>query len=129
MSVNRSKFCLLLSIALLFAACQAPLPIEKKIYKNRDLTKVDLHGESLEYADFTKANLTDANLSNANLRFANFQEANLLNANLQHANLQGAFFNGASLIGVQVEGADFRTAKGLSQELVSTLGRKGAIVE
>jgi uncharacterized protein YjbI with pentapeptide repeats len=76
-----------------------------------DLTKADLTGTFLEYADLSSDNLTSVNLTNADLSMANLSGATLTNANLFNADLllthlSGAIFAKADLSGAYLSSFD-----------------------
>ncbi len=60
------------------------------IFKDADLSFVNMMDGDFNHSDFTSANLQNANLSKADLSYADFTGANLTGANLSGANLTGA---------------------------------------
>ena len=66
-------------------------------FAKRDLTKVDMHGQDLRFADFRGATLIKANLSETNLTEADLREADCHGADLRKANMQGTFLRDTNL--------------------------------
>ena len=80
------------------------------------VSRVDLHGVNLVFADagrafFANADLHFAQLQGADLNLAQLQGANLNNAQLQGANLSGAQLQGADLGGAQLQGSSLGGAQ------------------
>ena len=93
-----------------------------------DLSRAYLSEANLSEADLSRADLSDTNLSRANLSGANLSEADLSDTNLRRANLSGANLSEASLENnIQVEGANFTNAKGVTLEQIEFLIAGGAI--
>jgi hypothetical protein len=92
-----------------------------------DLSDSDLSGANLRGADLSGSDLSSTNLSGANLDGANLRDSRLENANLSGANLRGTNLTGAVLESAQlshlisIEGSDFTSATGLSDESVEYL--------
>ena len=94
--------------------------VDKKDFKDYDLSradlgKADLCGADLSRANLIKTDLSGANLSQANLFRADLNEANLSSADLSgavlsRANLSGAKFNSANLSKTEFQGANFKAA-------------------
>ena len=92
----------------------------KFIFKNANLSRINLQGVDLRWANLQGANLWQANLQGTNLWQANLQEtnlqeanlqgANLWQANLQEANLQEANLQEANLWCANLQGAKLRKA-------------------
>ena len=85
--------------------------------RGKDLSRVNLSGEALTYADFERTNLSYAGLSTimmaANLQNVNLTEAYLVDSDLGKSNFNGAILVGANLsravLGrVSFEGTDMR---------------------
>jgi uncharacterized protein YjbI with pentapeptide repeats len=72
------------------------------VFSEINLSKENLCGADLNWANFRGTNLSEANLSGANLSRANLGEANLSGANLSGANLCEANFSGANLSGANL---------------------------
>lgn len=98
---------------------QGPQSISRAFNQN-DLTRISLHGASLEnivaknatlpYANLQGANLSKIDLSGADLQYANLEFAILCNANLAEANLKGAILSGADLSGAKIQRSQFQGA-------------------
>ena len=73
------------------------------IFKNANLSRINLEG-----AHLVEANLGGTNLGGANLEGAHLWEANLEGAHLRGARLKGAYLGGANLGGANLEGAHLR---------------------
>ena len=71
-----------------------------------DLSRANLEGASLWYANLRYAILTDADLTNANLTGASLRRADLTNANLTGAKLPIAVLEYANLTNANLEGVD-----------------------
>ncbi len=69
-------------------------------FSQANLRRADLGGANLGSADFSSADLTEADLNGANLWGADFTNANLLAADLTSATLFGTDVSGANLDGV-----------------------------
>jgi uncharacterized protein YjbI with pentapeptide repeats len=85
------------------------------LFREIDLSSVDLHGADLSEADLSGSVLRDANLSGVGLGGANLSGANLSKANLRWADLSGsdlryADVSGASLSKADLSGSDLRYA-------------------
>ena len=90
------------------------------IFKNANLSRINLKrnqlfeanlvGANLQYANLQEARLRKANLQKAYLSEANFQYARLIGANLQYANLVGANLVGANLQYANLVGANLQEA-------------------
>ena len=88
-----------------------------------NLSRANLSGADLRYANLSRTNLTGANLSNSDLRYANLGGANLrcadlCGANLIDSNLGGARLRRANLCGAKLgcanlDDADLRDAKNI----------------
>lgn len=74
----------------------------KTVFRNCNLSNVDLEGVSLFGATLDRVNLEGANLKNATLDMARFRQANLTNAVLE-----GAFAFNAEFKDTIIDGADF----------------------
>ncbi len=93
---------------------------EKSIFKNANMSMMNLQGANLEGVNLQGANLQDANLAGAGLQKANLQGANLISANLldaalwlanlQSANLQSANLQGVYMMSANLQGASLREA-------------------
>ena len=90
-----------------------------------NLQGANFQGAYLARADFCGTNVTDANFSGANLARAYFCGANLLRAIFWENVLE----DGSKEMGAQLEGADFRGAKNMSQELIEYARAQGAILD
>jgi uncharacterized protein YjbI with pentapeptide repeats len=76
------------------------------VFSEINLSKENLCGADLNWANFRGTNLSEANLSGANLSRANLNEANLRGANLTGANLSGANLNEANFSEANLTGAN-----------------------
>lgn len=94
--------------------------------RQANLSKFQLSGSSLCFADLRNAILVDANLSNCDLRSVNFSEAECRRTNFSGANLRWANLEGAILDGANFEGADLQFAT-LGNHNPATVSLKGAI--
>lgn len=79
--------------------------MEKISWKKRKMDGSDLHGQNLEWGDFTAISF----------RSADFKKANLVNSRFRECDFTGADFRGANLRGADLRGcilcyADFREA-------------------
>ena len=79
--------------------------MEKIRWKKRKMDGSDLHGQNLEWGDFTATSF----------RSADFKKANLVNSRFRECDFTGADFRGANLRGADLRGcilcyADFREA-------------------
>ena len=118
-----------------------PLDLEKRVFRNADLSgailcavdfesvilnnadlieaklhganliEAKLHGAVLDDAELHGAILDDAELHGADLRGAELHGANLLGAELHGANLLGAELHGANLLGAELHGANLLGAE------------------
>ena len=93
-----------------------------------DLSGVDLRNTNLEGANLSGAILNGANLSGCELQNVDFRGANLEAANLKRSDFHGANMSGASLNGAWVQGADFLSVRGLTEEQRKYLKDNGAIL-
>lgn len=75
-----------------------------------DLSRVDLRGASLSWANLSGADLRRANLSWANLNWANLRATDLVGATLNWADLRMTNLHEADLCGASLKGADLREA-------------------
>ncbi|MGH8887192.1 MAG: pentapeptide repeat-containing protein [Egibacteraceae bacterium] len=92
------------------------LILPRHVFRQADLTTVNLEGTQLYSADFreaklegaklVKANIAQANLQDANLRLANLQTVQAYKANLQHVNAEQANFQEADLSQADLRDAD-----------------------
>jgi hypothetical protein len=80
------------------------------IFKDRDLSWINLPKANLERHYLVHANLANANLSGANLNVANLSGANLSRADLSGALLRAVDLRGADLSGADLSGADLSHA-------------------
>lgn len=72
-----------------------------------NLSRVNLKGADLSYADFADANFSQANLRGADLSYAVLRNANLASANLRGAMLIGTDLREANLAGAVLAEADY----------------------
>lgn len=69
----------------------------KRSFKNLDLRKIQLFGQTLKDIDFSGSNLSESYLAYSNLSNANFKGAILNNAQLEQVNMNGANLQNAML--------------------------------
>jgi uncharacterized protein YjbI with pentapeptide repeats len=79
--------------------------------RNADLTKANLSGAVLAFAQFSGADLSRARLVRADLIGSEFETANLRDAWLINAKLGGTTLTGADLSRTLLDGADFTGAR------------------
>jgi uncharacterized protein YjbI with pentapeptide repeats len=75
-----------------------------------DLSRTDLQGAYLRWANLERLNLNEANLHWAFLRGVNLKEATLYSVNLKEAEVDGAHLEGAKICGANLKGASLRGA-------------------
>tara|TARA_Y100000385_G_scaffold9006_1_gene9376 strand:+ start:228 stop:2396 length:2169 start_codon:yes stop_codon:yes gene_type:complete len=113
------------------------------IFKNEDLSGLNLFGANLKDAKFSKVNLTGARLSDAiliNTAFydTNFQDAilnrsdfsgaTIINSNLSGTSLIETVFSGALLENVDLRNAKFRNTN-LTETILKTINLSGSLIE
>ena len=81
------------------------------IFRNANLSIINLKEAALKGANFQKANLGNAILNKAALEEADFQATNLANANLAQANLAGANLAGAVLFATNLQETNLEGAQ------------------
>lgn len=97
------------------------LDLRHCIFKNMDLTGINLENTDLEWSDFENVILKNANFKNSNLSNVFFEHADLSKAkfkncimhttNLRYANLTDADISGADIFGANLEEANMTGLK------------------
>lgn len=103
-------------VSFLILLVQHDIAFQFTLATQKDLTGMDLSGQSLEDRNFAGKILDNANLVGANLRGANLSNTSLIGADLERAILTGADLIGANLFvanldDAKLRNADFRYAK------------------
>lgn len=108
-------------------ACVMRFFKEPSQVKFPNLRGAELSGLSLDNVNFIRGDLTGANLKKSCLLEADLIRANFTGADLRNADLRGATLNETIWLAAQVDGCNFGTGIGLTEEQKLDLKACGAI--
>lgn len=128
LGLGRYKFLTLMPLNEANIACLMRFLKEPSQVKFPNLRGAQLSGLNLDNINLIRSDLTGTNLKNSSLREANLIFANFTGADLRNADLRGATLNETIWSAALVEGCNFGTPIGLTDEQCFDLKACGALL-